>query len=247
MSYDHAPHVVLQHQRGVVTPRCHPITPCMSSTCRWKNMLLDLGMADEEMNLVLTNPLLLHSDLGDRTLIHFLVTGVIRVSSNPQYEYGMKLLKRCLPFLLPRGSDVVVHRLLSAPLIEAVDLGAVNVVRLLINAGATVTQYHGHTPLHTAVQQGHPAIVDLLVEKGAHVNAQDEDGNTPSHFAAEWAVENNDTRLFRKLKDAGADMTVKNEKRLTPAGYAMKVAGCSGRHSNYRTVYEDIAAISRAP
>jgi len=42
----------------------------------------------------------------------------------------------------------------------------------------------GKTPLHYAVTYGAPELVDLLVSKGADVNAADHTGLTPLHVAA---------------------------------------------------------------
>lgn len=42
----------------------------------------------------------------------------------------------------------------------------------------------GNTPLHIAVEFGHKEVMELLLAKGADVNARDEDGWTPLHMAA---------------------------------------------------------------
>ena len=41
----------------------------------------------------------------------------------------------------------------------------------------------GRTPLHYASMMDHPGLLNVLIENGANVNAADEDGNTPLHFA----------------------------------------------------------------
>jgi Ankyrin repeats (many copies) len=41
----------------------------------------------------------------------------------------------------------------------------------------------GRTALHWAAQEGHRAVVELLLEKGADVEARDNDGRTALHFA----------------------------------------------------------------
>ena len=53
------------------------------------------------------------------------------------------------------------------------------VVALLIKVGV-----YGHTPLHEAAGKNAVATVTLLVERGAAVNAKDNDGDTPLHYAA---------------------------------------------------------------
>ena len=37
----------------------------------------------------------------------------------------------------------------------------------------------GFTPLHNAAHEGHKEVVELLILKGADVNAKDNGGNTP--------------------------------------------------------------------
>ena len=41
----------------------------------------------------------------------------------------------------------------------------------------------GGIPLHHAAYEGHREIVELLIAKGADVNAKDEDGDTPLDVA----------------------------------------------------------------
>jgi len=42
----------------------------------------------------------------------------------------------------------------------------------------------GRTPLHRAAQSGNMALLELLIGKGAIVNAENEQGHTPLHFGA---------------------------------------------------------------
>ena len=39
------------------------------------------------------------------------------------------------------------------------------------------------TPLHYAAHEGHKEVVELLIAKGAVVNAKDDDGDTPLDYA----------------------------------------------------------------
>jgi len=65
-----------------------------------------------------------------------------------------------------RGHDKVVRTLLSDP-------------RLNLNC----QNIYGFTALHLASRACHISIVGLLIEKGANVNTQDKNGNTPFHLA----------------------------------------------------------------
>lgn len=71
------------------------------------------------------------------------------------------------------------------PLHYAVRSSSVQLVRLLIDAGANVnaqTSAGKATPLHRAVTRGRPETVKLLLEKGADPKKRDVDGKTPLHI-----------------------------------------------------------------
>ena len=78
-------------------------------------------------------------------------------------------------------------------LLQAVKLGDVEAVRgfLLANGRlATHRDEFGATPLHYAALNGHRAIVQLLVERGADVNSTDSQfGATPAGWAIEYLRE----------------------------------------------------------
>eukprot|EP00903_Cladosiphon_okamuranus_P020143 g18494.t1 len=64
--------------------------------------------------------------------------------------------------------------------------GAAGVVRVLVEAGASVHRRAGDcddTPLHLASAAGQVEVVAALLEAGADINAEDEIGNTPLHVA----------------------------------------------------------------
>eukprot|EP01049_Picozoa_sp_SAG25_P017158 SAG25_NODE_4300_length_845_cov_2.063003_1_plen_125_part_01 len=65
--------------------------------------------------------------------------------------------------------------------------GHAEVIRALVEAGATVDQpnKHGDTPLLIASQDGHAAAVEALLGGGAAVDRPDEDGATPLSIASQ--------------------------------------------------------------
>ena len=86
----------------------------------------------------------------------------------------------------------------------AARLGATEIVRLLLDAGADrgmTTRLGDHTPLHVASRAGQPSTVSVLLDAGADPNARTTTGATPLHFAA--TAGNVDT--LTTLIDHGAD------------------------------------------
>ena len=74
------------------------------------------------------------------------------------------------------------------------------------------------TPLHLASGKGHVDVARLLVEHGAEVTVQDNDGSTPLHFAV-WA---GNLDVARLLVDHGADVTAQDVHGSTPLHRAVK-------------------------
>jgi len=95
------------------------------------------------------------------------------------------------------------------PLLDAAAKGSVEMVRLLLDAGAGVDAMKKPnpgrsfplTPLMTAAQRGHAEIIRLLVAAGAKVNA-----SSPGNSALWWAAANHKAAAARALIEAGADL-----------------------------------------
>jgi ankyrin repeat protein len=105
--------------------------------------------------------------------------------------------------LLPEADDRSRHGALAL----AAQLGQVDAVRLLLDAGENPNRYnpdgfHSHaTPLHQAVWATDPGVVRLLVERGARLDIKDKiyEG-TP----LDWAVYGERTALAEYLREKGA-------------------------------------------
>jgi hypothetical protein len=72
-------------------------------------------------------------------------------------------------------------------LVDAAGTGDATTVRRLLGAGVDIdaaTPRTGATALHQAAANGHLSLVRMLVERGAAVDARDQDGATPLVYAA---------------------------------------------------------------
>lgn len=108
----------------------------------------------------------------------------------------------------------------STPLAAAVTFGYADVVRVLIEAGASVhvTEATGINLLHWAVITNHAALIPTLVEAGVPLNATDENGYTPLMYAA--TIDFGDAESLQALLRAGADRTIRNSYGRTAAEQA---------------------------
>ena len=94
-------------------------------------------------------------------------------------------------YLLAKGADVSAQARkgmrVTALHAAVADDGHPGIARALIEAGAAlnVKQRHGWTPLHGAVHSGDRATVQLLLARGAEVNAANDDGKTALALARE--------------------------------------------------------------
>ena len=96
-----------------------------------------------------------------------------------------------------------------APLHWAAEHGNVDMVRLLIDAGADINereQEDQFTALSVAVQQEHKEVVILLLNSGANPNLEDENGSTP----LDWSSLGKNLEIARLLLQSGAKVNPKN-------------------------------------
>lgn len=93
------------------------------------------------------------------------------------------LLKR--RFLLFRrvNPNDWTHSNFGPPILDAADRGHLEIVKVLVGAGADVNEGKvGYSAIHAAAANGHLEVVRFLAKNGASTG-QDGDGSTPLHYA----------------------------------------------------------------
>ncbi len=117
----------------------------------------------------------------------------------------------------------------GTPLHAAVSGAHPRVISFLITQGAEVNSTNAqwkYTPLHVAAGGGFSGVVSrkyaqlvrLLIERGAHVNVQDEFGQTPLHRAAAT----NNSEAVAILLEKFADPYIEDNHGLIPAEQAVR-------------------------
>ena len=96
---------------------------------------------------------------------------------------------------------------------NANDLASAN---LLIEASASVNRPNW-TPLHYAASKGHTAMMRLLIENDAYIDAESPNGTTPLMMAAYYASPN----AVKLLLEEGADPLLRNQGGQTALDMAL--------------------------
>ena len=106
------------------------------------------------------------------------------------------------------------------PLSAAAQSDWLRVARYLLDHQARVDVLtpgnYDETPLITAAENGHKAMVELLLERGADINAKDKRGMTALHLAAQHGFQ----AVVETLIAHRADVNAQDENRRTPLAVA---------------------------
>lgn len=109
-------------------------------------------------------------------------------------------------------------------LMEAVLEKRLDLVTLLLNHGASTKPHdlEGWTALHFAAQAHLPEIVQALLDKGAEVDAKDNQAETPLFKALSGFRGQAEGNAIWALMLTGADRTVKNSRGVSPEDVATR-------------------------
>jgi len=115
-----------------------------------------------------------------------------------------------------KGIDIDVrNRVGETPLMMAALKAEVDAASALVAHGAAVRK-DGWSPLHYAATGGSAAIVNMLLAKGAALEARSPNGTTPLMMAARYGNE----EAVDALLAAGADRTAKNDLGMDASAFA---------------------------
>lgn len=105
----------------------------------------------------------------------------------------------------------------ESPLMMAALKGHLELVRQLIGRDADVNK-PGWTALHYAATNGHVAVMQLLLDHHAYIDAESPNGTTPLMMAAQYGSPG----AVKLLLEAGADPLLKNQLGLTAIDFAQR-------------------------
>ena len=103
----------------------------------------------------------------------------------------------------------------ESPLMLAALHGLLAECQGLIERGADVNK-PGWAPLHYAATNGHLAVMQLLIDENAYLDAESPNGSTPLMMAAHYGTPS----AVKLLLESGADPTLKNSLGLTAIDFA---------------------------
>ncbi|MDO9091542.1 MAG: ankyrin repeat domain-containing protein [Rubrivivax sp.] len=103
----------------------------------------------------------------------------------------------------------------ETPLMMACLRGNIEWARRLLDSGAALNRA-GWTPLHYAASGSQTALVNLLLDRGAAIDASSPNRSTPLMMAARYGASESAELLLAR----GADTKARNERDLTAADFA---------------------------
>lgn len=160
------------------------------------------------------------------TLTQLLRRGFDANTIDPKGQHGLNLavqepsLKAAQILLAwPKTNVNILNAHGESPLMMAALKGQLEIATALIKRDADVNKT-GWAPLHYASTNGHLAIMSLLLDNHAYIDAESPNGSTPLMMAAQYGT----AAAVKLLLDAGADPLLKNQQGLTAIDFARRVS-----------------------
>ncbi|PSR93898.1 hypothetical protein PHLCEN_2v4591 [Hermanssonia centrifuga] len=131
-----------------------------------------------------------------------------------------------------RDEEYFTRRNDSAPIVVAAQLGNIQSVHKLLEAGHDIHSagVEGETALHMAAALGHIGVVSLLLEAGADPERRDKEGSTPLIHCARFCVSECASNITELMVHAGAStMTTVPEAdySATPLCFAIRYSNAA--------------------
>ena len=217
------------------TSSVEPMTPLHVASCAGNldhaRLLLEYGAEIDAETADGTTPLFFAAVEGHDELCSLLVSKGARLDFYSACALGKPAKVKAMLQADPSLAKAKDRRLHRTALHWAAKYGHRAVVQLLLANGAHVNavapEYDsspprvwpdddadpslGETPLHVAATAGQVDIARLLLDRGAHVNAKDQDGDTPLH----QAVKEKRRAVAQLLLERGADVDTRNHEEWT--------------------------------
>ncbi len=147
--------------------------------------------------------------------------------ANASDEQGRKALHLALQLDATRAAEVLIawkptriderNAMAETPLMLAALRGQLSLAKALLARDADVNM-PGWAPLHYAAASGQEALVSLLLEHHAYIDAESPNGTTPLMMAAQYGSSDS----LRTLLDAGAAPELKNQLGLSALDFAQR-------------------------
>jgi len=107
----------------------------------------------------------------------------------------------------------------ESPLMLAALKGQLELANQMVKKDADVNKT-GWTPLHYAATTGQLAVIRLLIENHAYIDAESPNGSTPLMMASMYGT----PEAVKLLLEEGADPTLKNQQGLTAVQFAQRAS-----------------------
>ncbi len=140
----------------------------------------------------------------------------VLVGAGSQVNTKTKKQRIDMDTMMKETADVVKHELKNLELHEKARQAILKGSSLQIAPPPRLAFATGDTPLHSAVQWGHNAIVKMLLSNGAEVDTENSFGQWSLHYACVFRHED----IVRMLLDHGAEINAQDNDGNTAIGLA---------------------------